>query len=137
MAAVERRPSANNLAAPFNRSTSKGTGSSAVSLASSEGHAADDLNKSNDGSMERVKSEAASDTSSHRRRMSRLFKGRNKRRKSGSADDLSRFDTNEEIPPVPDLKAAAGGPRNYSDDSLGLAKSVTSSLLTEDSDPEA
>lgn len=69
--------------------------------------------------------------------MSRLFKGRKKGAKAGSQDDLAQFDGNDQVPPVPDVKISAGDWPSQSEESLGLAKSVASSLLTEDSDSEA
>ena len=141
MPSTERRTSISSslgrdmLAAPMSRAGSKGPESSTVSVASSE-KSGEDMAKSTDGTRDRFQSrnnseDARSDTSSHnRRRMSRLFKGRKKRRGSGSQDDVSHLDPNEAVPPLPD-------PPYHSDDSLGLAKSVASSLLTEDSDTEA
>lgn len=150
MASVGRRrslrssldqPSRDSLVAPGTRATSKGPDSSTVSLASSD-NPSDDVRKSTDGAMDRFRSrnsdDGRSDTSSpHRRRMSRLFKGRKKRTKDDSQDDLSQFDSSEHVPPVPDIRISSGGPQNYSQESLGLAKSVASSLLTEDSDSES
>jgi len=151
MAAVDRARSANprelssrdNLAAPGSRATSKGPESSTVSVASSDNRD-EDLRKSSDGALDRLKSRRTSEdgrsdtSSSHRRRMSRLFKGRSKRRKSAtSQDDISQVDPSEEIPPVPYIRRPSAEPRNQSDDSLGLHKSVASSLLTEDSDSDA
>lgn len=130
----ERRDS-NTLTAPL--TNGKGPDSSTVSIASSDG--GDDMNR--DGAMDRLKtrqnSDARSDaSSSHRQRMSKLFKGRKKSRASGSQDDLSQLDS-EPVPPVPGLKRPSVGQMYQSDDSLGLAKSVASSLLTEDSDAES
>ncbi|KAF1847529.1 GRAM domain-containing protein [Cucurbitaria berberidis CBS 394.84] len=131
----------NSLAAPGNRATSKGPASSTVSLASSD-NPSEELRRSTDGAIDRLKSRNSEDgrsdtSSSHRRRMSRLFKGRKKRTKSGSPDDVSPLDSNEHVPPVPDIRLPSGDLPNHSQESLGLAKSVTSSLLTEDSDSEA
>jgi hypothetical protein len=130
----------NTLAAP--RATSKGPGSSAVSIASSDGN--DDLRKSSDGAIDRFRSrqnseDARSDTDSshHRRRMSNIFKSLKKRRGSGSQDDLSQADADEHVPPVPVIRHPDMGHPNQSNESLGLAKSVASSLLTEDSDTES
>lgn len=134
--------SRDNLAAPASRTPSKGPGSSAVSVASSE-HRDDELPRLADGTLDRLKSrnsdDGRSDTSSaHRKRMSRLFKGRSKRRQSTtSQDDLSQLDPTDDIPPLPAVRRPSTAPRNYSDDSLGLHKSVASSLLTEDSDSDA
>lgn len=145
MATTERRRSVSSLlgkasrddslAAPVYPSRSKGAESSTVSVASSD-TPSDVLRKSTDASRERLKSrnsdDGRSDTSSpHRMRMSRMFKGRGRRIKTGSQSDLSYVDSSEDIPPVPDV------PLSQSTDSLGLAKSVPSSLLTEDSDYEA
>ncbi|KAH7374386.1 hypothetical protein BKA66DRAFT_468405 [Pyrenochaeta sp. MPI-SDFR-AT-0127] len=137
-----RKPSRDDsLAAPALRSRSKGPESSTVSVASSE-NPSEDVAKSADGARDRLKSrgsdDARSDTSSpHRMRMARMFKGRSKRLKSDSQSDLSQFDSNEDIPRVPDIRHPSADPLSQSTDSLGLAKSVASSLLTEDSDPEA
>jgi hypothetical protein len=129
MAAVDRSRSPLNS---DNRATSKGPESSTVSISSDN----DDLHKSTDGALgDKLKSrnsdDGRSDTSSvHRIRMSRMFKGRNKRRKSTSHTSLeSQMDAADDPPPVPPI-------RNYSDDSLGLHKSAASSLLTEDSDAD-
>lgn len=130
----------NSLAAP--RAHSKGPDSSTVSIASSDGN--DDLlRKSSDGAMDRFRSRQNSDdarsdaSSSRRRRMSTLFKGRSKGRGSVSQDDVSQVDPHDDVPPVPTIRRPSMGQPYQSDDSLGLAKSVASSLLTEDSDPEA
>jgi hypothetical protein len=150
MAAVDRARSVNaahdvssrdNLA-PGSRAPSKGPASSTVSIASSDNRE-DDFRGSADGALDRLKSRASddgrSDTSSpHRTRMARMFKGRSKRRKSAtSQDDFSQLDPAEDIPAVPHVRRPSAEPRNYSDDSLGLHKSVASSLLTEDSDSDA
>jgi hypothetical protein len=131
----------NTLAAP--RAQSKGPDSSTVSIASSDGN--EDLRKSSDGAVDRFRSrqnseDARSDASaSHRQRMSKLFKGRKKSKGSVSQDDVSQIDPNDNLPPVPTIRRPSmGHPYQYqSDDSLGLAKSVASSLLTDDSDTEA
>lgn len=148
MAATDHARSANSTREMFSRDslatpgTSKGPASSTVSVASSD-YRDDDLRKSSDGALDKLRSrnsdDGRSDTSaSHRRRMSKLFKGRSKRRKSAtSQDDLSQVDPGEGIPPVPAVRRPSAEPRNYSDDSLGLHKSVASSLLTEDSDSDA
>jgi hypothetical protein len=126
--------------APAPRAQSKGPESSTVSIASSDGN--DDLAKSSDGTMDRLRSrqnseDARSDvSSSHRRRMSKLFKGRKKSKGSLSQDDVSQIDPNELVPPVPTITRPSMGHPYQSDDSLGLAKSVASSLLTDDSDTE-
>jgi hypothetical protein len=116
-----------------------------VSIASSDNRD-DDVRKSSDGALDKLRSrnseDGRSDTSSHhRKRMSRIFKGRSKQRKKSAAsqDDLalSLLDHGDEIPPVPHVRRPSAEPRNQSDDSLGLHKSVASSLLTEDSDSDA
>jgi hypothetical protein len=127
------------LAAP--RAQSKGPDSSTVSIASSDGN--DDLRRSSDGTTDRLRSrqnseDARSDvSSSHRRRMSKLFKARKKSKGSLSQDDVSQLDPNEVVPPVPTIRRPSMGHPYQSDDSLGLAKSVASSLLTDDSDMES
>ena len=127
------------LAAPYDYA--KGPASSTVSVASS----ADDLSRSGDGAADRRKSrqnseDGRSDASSHRRRMSKIFKSRKKQAASLSAsasrENLSLLDSDDNVPPVPELKRPNLGHPYQSDDSLGLAKSVASSLLTDDSDPE-
>lgn len=152
MAAVERARSItssvgqssreNSLAAPTSRQTSKGgISSSATSVASSgnPGDGASDLQSSGDGTLDRFKSrnseDGHSESSSHRRKMSKLFKGRRRRRKSVQ-DDVSQIDATEDIPPLPDTKPLAKDPPFQSEESLGLAKSVASSQVTEDSDAE-
>lgn len=129
------------LAAP--PSYSKGLASSTVSIASSND---DVVSKPTDGATDRRKSRQNSEdgrsdaSSSHRRRMSKLFKSRKKRDTSISAsasrEDLSFLDPDEPVPPVPELKRPGINHPYQSDDSLGLAKSVASSLLTDDSDSE-
>ena len=122
------------LAAPTSRAASKSPASSTVSVASS-----DELRKSGDGTLDkfrrRASLDARSDTSdSNRRRMSRIFKGRSKRRKSAtSQDDVSQLDPDDDA----SVRRPSAGPPNQSDDSLGLHRSVASSLLTEDSDDDA
>jgi hypothetical protein len=100
---------------------------------------------SGDGTLEKFKSRTSDDgqseTSSHRRKMSKLFKKGRLRRKSVQ-DDFPPPDTPHDVPPMPDLPdmRPLQGTREESlksEDSLGLAKSVPSSLLTEDSDAES
>jgi hypothetical protein len=125
------------LAAPTSRASSKSPASSIVSVASSDARD-DELRKSGDGTLDkfrrRASLDARSDTSdSNRRRMSRIFKGRSKRRKSAtSQDDLSQLDPDDDA----SVRRPSAGPPNQSDDSLGLHRSVASSLLTEDSDDD-
>ena len=152
MVAVDRARSAtpsmggnsrdNSLAAPVHRAVSKGNiSSSATSFTSSDGQGdvGSDLHLSGDGAFDRRKSrgseDANSETSSHRRKLSRMFKGRKGRRKS----DVSPGELDPDAPPLPDVPIIRppGDVRSQSDDSLGLHKSVASSLLTEDSDAES
>ncbi|KAL5383625.1 hypothetical protein DPSP01_005734 [Paraphaeosphaeria sporulosa] len=136
----------NSLAAPAHRALSKGNvSSSATSVTSSDGQgdAGSDLHVSGDGALDRRKSrgseDASSETSSHRRKLSRMFKGRKGRRKS-MQEDISPGELDQDVPPLPDVpivRAPGEGLRSHSDDSLGLHKSVASSLLTEDSDAES
>ncbi|KAJ4356424.1 uncharacterized protein N0V89_004457 [Didymosphaeria variabile] len=136
----------NSLAAPVHRALSKGNiSSSATSVTSSDGHgdAGSDLQSSGDGVFDRRKSrgseDANSETSSHRRKLSRMFKGRKGRRKS-MQDDISPGELNQDVPPLPDvpiIRAPGDDPRFRSEESLGLHKSVPSSLLIEDSDTES
>lgn len=134
-----------SLAAPVQRIGSKGTlSSSAISVASSDGHgdATSELHASPDGALDRRKSrgsdqDASSETSSHRRKISKLFKGRKGRRKSMQDDYPADFD--QDVPPLPDMptiKIRDDDQRSQSDESLGLHKSVASSLLTEDSESD-
>ncbi|KAF2852680.1 hypothetical protein T440DRAFT_526311 [Plenodomus tracheiphilus IPT5] len=150
MASTERRRSIgslfgkdNSLAAPGSRAASKGPASSTVSIASSD-RSTEDLRKSTDGTRDRLRGsrtnseDARSDaSSSHPKRMTKLFKGRRKSKASRSHDDLALLDAREQVPPVPAVQRPGAEPRYQSDDSLGLAKSVASSLLTEESDMES
>ncbi|KAF2735977.1 hypothetical protein EJ04DRAFT_490796 [Polyplosphaeria fusca] len=140
-AASTKQPSADmSLAAPNGRQLSKsGMSSAATSVASSEDmrRVSNDLQSSGDGALDKFKSRGSDDgnseTSSQRRKMSRLFKGRKGRRKSTAQDDFSSsVDTVEPVPPLP-----AANPLSQSEDSLPLHKSVASSLITEDSDAES
>ncbi|KAF1972382.1 hypothetical protein BU23DRAFT_162591 [Bimuria novae-zelandiae CBS 107.79] len=150
MAAVDRARSTtsslgansrdNSLAAPKG-----GFSSSTTSITSSDGHgdAGSDLMSPGDGALDRRKSrgseDASSETSSHRRKVTKLFKGRKARRKSMQGD-ISPGDTTADVPPLPDMptiKAPGDDARFRSEESLALHKSVTSSLLTEDSDAES
>lgn len=135
----------NSLAAPVHRAVSKGNlSSSATSVASSDGHgdAGSDLQGTGDGALDRRKSrgseDANSETSSHRRKLSRMFKGRKGRRKS-MQEDISPGELDQDVPPLPDVPIikTPGDRRNNSVESLGLHKSVASSLLTEDSDADS
>jgi hypothetical protein len=156
MAAVERARSTtpsvgpnsrdNSLAAPGHRTTSKShISSSATSVTSSDGlgDTGSALQSPGDGALDRRKSrgseDASSETSSHRRKLSRMFKGRKGRPKS-MQDDISPGELIQDVPPLPDvpaIRAPGDDARSQSEESLGLHKSVASSLLTYDSDAES
>ncbi|KAH8704648.1 hypothetical protein GQ44DRAFT_716393 [Phaeosphaeriaceae sp. PMI808] len=140
MTTVDRISSKDNLAAPPSRTPAKSPVSFTASLASNDTRD-DDLAKwSESPPKSRNSEDGRSDaSSSHRQRMSRIFKGRSKRRQSAtSQDDFSNLnDSPEDVPPVPHVRRPSAEPRNMSDDSLGLHDSVTSSLFTQDSDSDA
>lgn len=142
MATVGRRNSLASLAAPVDTALFKSASTSALSVAS------DGPGDAHDGALDRLRrrpsDDGRSDSSSTRpRRLSGLFK-RKKRTKDGSRDgrDRDSRDSREDLaqldPPAP--APAPQGPadisRNHSDDSLGLHKSVASSLLTDDDDED-
>jgi hypothetical protein len=137
----------NTLAAPAGRRGSKaGFSSAATSIASSENllDSASDVKLSGDSSLDPFKSRASDDgqseTSSHRRKMSRLFKKGKRGRRKSTQDDPAPPDTPQEpVPPMPEARPQQRTREEsfQSEDSLGLAKSVPSSLLTEDSDTES
>ncbi|KAF1961609.1 hypothetical protein CC80DRAFT_488074 [Byssothecium circinans] len=118
-----------------------GVSSSITSVASSDnlGDSSHDLHVSGDGALDKMRrwgsDDGHSETSSHRRRMTKLFKGRRKggRRKS-TQDDTSLPDTADPVPPMPDMPYIKR--QAASEEELGLHRSVSSSLLTEDSDAE-
>ncbi|KAF2638571.1 hypothetical protein P280DRAFT_471172 [Massarina eburnea CBS 473.64] len=137
--------------------TKGGVNSSTASIASSNdaseggGHEVH-----GDGTQDRQRSRASDDAPSEgstqrRRRMSTLFKGRRKssaRRKSLASDTSQPDLTAAKVPPMPDMPDVPGMPdirlngedgqvHGQSEESLGLHKSVPSSLLTEDSDAES
>ncbi|KAH6625770.1 hypothetical protein C7974DRAFT_456064 [Boeremia exigua] len=128
------RRSREQLAAPADR-LSKSASTSALSVGS------DGQGDALDGALDRLRSRASddgrSDSSSthHQRRLSGLFKRKKRAPHSsghGSRDDLAQqhADTTADTTrPGPDA-------RSQSDDSLGLHRSVASSLLTDDSDSE-
>ncbi|KAF2629370.1 hypothetical protein BU25DRAFT_438876 [Macroventuria anomochaeta] len=126
-----------SLAAPADKALSKSASASALSVGS------DGPVDAHDGALDRLRSrhsdDGRSDSSSnnnHHRRLSGLFK-RKKRSKDSSRDDLSQMDPAETAAALPaDIRRPSAEPLNHSDDSLGLHKSVASSLLTEDSDSE-
>lgn len=98
------------------------------------------MRSSIDGALEKLKtggSEEKRSSEESTRRMSKLFKGRRKRRKSAGQDDHSQADSAEEIPPLPDNSLLFLDQVGPSEESLGLHKSVASSLLTEDSDTDS
>lgn len=121
-----------SLAAPADRPLTKSASASALSVGS------DGPGDTHDGALDRLKSrnsdDGRSDSSSTRpRRLSGLFK-RKKRTAHGSRDDLAQVQVPDHVPA--DIRRPSAEPRNHSDDSLGLHKSVASSLLTEDSDSD-
>jgi hypothetical protein len=121
-----------SLAAPADKALSKSASASALSVGSEA------PGDSHDGSLDRLRSRNSDDgrsdsSSNHRRRLSGLFK-RKKARGKDSRDDLLQLDPDESFPA--DIRRPSADARNHSDDSLGLHKSVASSLLTEDSDSE-
>ncbi|KAF2678118.1 hypothetical protein K458DRAFT_423298 [Lentithecium fluviatile CBS 122367] len=137
----------NSLATPVGRRLSKGgISSTATSVTGSDSPGDGDLHASGDGALDRLKSRGSEDnqseTSSHRRKMSKLFKGRRKSRRKSMQDDISPGDTGDvnDIPPLPDMpdiRPHHEDARFQSAESLGLHKSVASSLLTEDSEADS
>jgi hypothetical protein len=134
-----------SLATPIGRRLSKGgVSSTATSVTGSDRSGDGDLHASGDGASDRRKSRRGSDDAhsetSSRRKMSKLFKvGRRTRRKS-MQDDVSPGDTGADVPPLPDMPDIiphGEDARFQSEESLGLHKSVASSLLTDDSDAES
>lgn len=129
-----------SLAAPADKALSKSASASALSVNS------DGPGDSHDGARDRLRSrnsdDGRSDSSSnnHKRRLSGLFKRKKQRTATkdggGSRDDLSQIDPADYPVSAADIRRPGDVPRNYSDDSLGLHKSVASSLLTEESDSE-
>ena len=128
-------------AAPIDKALSKSASNSALSVNS------DGPGDSHDGARDRLRSrnsdDGRSDSSSnnHKRRLSGLFKRKKQRTATkdggaGSRDDLSQIDPTDSPVFAADIRRPGDVPRNYSDDSLGLHKSVASSLLTEESDSE-
>ncbi|KAF2277735.1 uncharacterized protein EI97DRAFT_431820 [Westerdykella ornata] len=133
-------------AAPSGRRGSKaGLSSTATSIASTDNLARDatsDVRSSIDSTVDKFKGRASEDgkseTSSQRSKLSRLFKKGRRRRKSIAQDEAPEVEAPEEPAPNPierpsrpSLSLQDSFP---SEDSIGLAKSVPSSLLTEDSD---
>src|SRR5690242_17199437 len=116
-----------SLHAPYSRQTSKGGSiSSAHSIASSDspGDRTSGLQSSGDGALDKLKSRSSEDgqhsegSSTHRRRMSKLFKGRRRRSKaSNQHDDMSQHDGTEEVPPLPDAKPLSMDPQFQSEES--------------------
>lgn len=126
-----------SLAAPADKALSKSASASALSVGS------DAPGDSHDGAFDRLRTRNSDDgrsdsSSNHHRRLSGLFK-RKKGRRKDSRDDVSQADPMDyaaaDTLPA-DLRRPSADARNHSDDSLGLHKSVASSLLTEDSDSE-
>lgn len=124
------------------RRKSKPNNSSTNSIASTDtpGDGSRSMRSSIDGALDKLKtggSEEKRSSEESTRRMSKLFKGRRKRRKSAGQDDHSQADSAEEIPPLPDNSLLSLDQVGPSEESLGLHKSVASSLLTEDSDTDS
>lgn len=132
-----------SLAAPADKTLPKSVSTSALSVGS------DGLGESHDGALDRLRSRNSDDgrsdsSSNHKRRLSGLFKRKKHSTKGGSSsrDDLSQLDLADSAAAAAaaalpaDIRRPSSAPRNHSDDSLGLHKSVASSLLTEDSDSE-
>jgi hypothetical protein len=154
MAAVERVQTASTRASresslvPNDRKASKGgLSSSATSVASSDADAQLDLASSGDGAIDKFKrrgsDDGQSETSSHRRKISKLFKGRRKRSQQEDVPPLPDHadDARFKSPgpgPGPDAEGAADPPPPFhqSEESLGLYQDVPSSLLADDSDAE-
>lgn len=118
-----------SLAAPQDRALSKSPSTSALSVGS------DAPGDSHDGALDRLRSRASDDGRSdssgnnHKRRLSGLFK----RRKASAAHN---GDSRDDVSQVSQVARPSAEPRNYSDDSLGMHKSLSSSLLTQDSDSD-
>lgn len=143
-----------SLAAPVGRRGSKGGFSSAATSNASSDNLGDgshgtDLRSSGDGAMDHFRSRGSDDghseASSHRRRMSKLFKkGRLRRKSAASAAPTTQEDVRqpdaapaEDIPPLPVSRPQLGDMSLESQESIGLHKSVPSSLLADDSDHES
>jgi hypothetical protein len=155
MAAFERAPSTTSslgassrdasLAAPVDRRLSKsGVSSTATSVTGSDSPGDGDLHASGDGALDRFirrgSEDNQSETSSQRRKMSKLFKGRRKTRRKSVQGDVSPGEMVGDAPPLPDMpdiRLHNEDVRYQSEESLGLHKSVASSLLTEGSDAES
>lgn len=132
-----------SLAAPIDRKLPKGgVNSTATSVAGSDRSGDGDGLPSSDGTFDKLRrgsDDTHSETSSNRRKMSKLFKGRRKSRRKSMQDDMLTGDTGADVPPLPDMpdiRPHGNDSRFHSEESLGLHKSVASSLLTEDSDLE-
>ena len=124
------------------RRKSKPNNSSTNSIASTDtpGDGSRSMRSSIDGTLDKLKtggSEEKRNSEESTTRMSKLFKGRRKRRKSVAQDDHSQADSAEEIPPLPDNSLLSLDQVGPSEESLGLHKSVASSVLTEDSDADS
>lgn len=125
-----------SLAAPPDKALSKSASASALSVGS------DGPGDSHDGVLDRRRSRASDDarsdsSSNHKRRLSGLFKRKKRTKDGGSRDDPSHTDPADNAAALPaDIRRPSAEPRNHSDDSLVLHKSVASSLLTEDDDDE-
>lgn len=121
----------------------KPNNSSTNSIASSDARrdSTSGLDSSLDGTLDKLKSRSSEEgqrrgSGETRKKMSKLFKGRRRRRKSSSQDGHSQIDQDEDIPPLPDTSLLKMDQPSPSEESLGMHKSVASSLVTEDSDAE-
>lgn len=141
-ASLGRSSREQSLAAPADKTVSKSASTSALTASDGPGDA-------HDGALDRLRSRNSDDgrsdsSSTHKRRLSGLFKRRERKPKDGgssSRDDLLQLEPADSADgadsaagPAADRTRPGAAPHNYSDDSLGLHKSVASSLLTEDSD---
>ena len=122
------------------RRKSKPNNSSTNSIASTDtlGDESRSMRSSIDGALDKLKTGGSEKRSSEEstRRMSKLFKGRRKRRKSVAQDGHSQADSTEEIPPLLDNSLLSLDQVSPSEESLGH-KSIASSVLTEDSDTDS
>ncbi|KAF2205243.1 hypothetical protein GQ43DRAFT_437158 [Delitschia confertaspora ATCC 74209] len=124
------------LRAP-SRAAPMGNNSSANSIASSDTphEGSSGMRSSLEDSLSKFTSRFSEDGhrgEGKRRRMSKLLKGRRRRKSVAHEEDSSPLEV-EEVPPMPEAMSLD---QFQSQESLGLAKSVASSLILEDSDTE-
>ncbi|KAF2806177.1 uncharacterized protein BDZ99DRAFT_448877 [Mytilinidion resinicola] len=136
------------------RRKSKPNNSSTNSIASSDTHGdgSSGMRSSLDGALEKLKTRNSEDrrdstestngtSNGTRDKMSKLFKGRRRRRQSnaqdGASHESSQLDLTEDIPPLPSTSMLSLGTSAHSEESLHMHRSVPSSLLTEDSDTDS